>query len=175
VYCVYNGVHQTAVNLLGSLLRKLALQNSTISEDIKSCHRRHSKHGTRPSLDEISRLLHSQVQKFDTVFIVIDALDECPEADQVRKHFVAGVRSLLPDVQVMVTSRHSASIESTFKQATRLEVRAHKVDVQTFIESQMEIRTELSDVLNGHDDVRSTIVATLLEKTHGMSVHYQIL
>jgi hypothetical protein len=173
VYCVYNGIHQTAVNLLGSLLRQLALQNNAMLDDIKSCHKSH--YNSRPSLDEIFRLLHSQVRKFDTVFIVIDALDECPEAGQVRKLFMAQVRSLLPDVQLMVTSRHLASIESTFKQDTRLEVLAHEEDVQSFIESQMAIRTQLSDVLDGHNDVRSTIVATLLEKTHGMSVHHRIL
>jgi hypothetical protein len=172
VYCIYNGIHQTAVNLLGSLLRQLAVQNSAMLDDIKSCHK--NQRDSRPSLEQISRLLHSQVQKYNTVFIVIDALDECPEAGQVRKHFLAEVRRLRPDVQIMVTSRHLPSIESTFSQDKRLEVRAHEEDVQTFIESRMATRTELSDVLYGHDDVRSIIVATLLKKTHGMSVHRRI-
>ena len=172
VYCVYNGIHQTAVNLLGSLLRQLAVQNTAMLDDVKSCHKHHITYGTRPSLDEISRLLHSQVQKFDTVFIVID---ECPEAGQVRKHFMAEVRSLLPDIQLMVTSRHLASIASTFKQDARVDVCAREEDVRTFIELQMAIRTELRDILDGHDDVRSIIVATLLEQTHGMSVHHRIL
>lgn len=172
VYCLYNGAHQTAANLLGSLLQQLALQNDAVKDDIKSCHAHHTRFGTRPTLFEISRLLGMQVQIFDEVFIIIDALDECSEADQVRRDFLTEVRRLLPDIRLMVTSRHLASIESNFKQDTRLEIRAHDQDVRKFIEAQVEQRIELVEVLVGHDDVKSLIVATVLEKTNGMSVNH---
>ncbi|ERF68520.1 hypothetical protein EPUS_05659 [Endocarpon pusillum Z07020] len=168
VYCVYNGAQQTAASLLGSLLKQLALQDNAIMDDIKSCQKQHVRCGTRPSLHEISALLRSQVRNFDEVFIIIDALDECPEADQVRNNFLNGVRSLLPHIQLMVTSRPIASIESMFKEDTQLEIRAHDEDIRTFIESHIQLQKELVDVLEGHDDVQSVIVSTLLEKTNGM-------
>ncbi len=173
VYCLYNGAHQTAVNLLGSLLQQLALQNDALKDDIMSCHTHHTRFGTRPTLFEISRLLGMQVQIFDEVFIIIDALDECSEAGQVRRDFLTEVRRLLPEIRLMVTSRHLASIESNFKQDTRLEIRAHDQDVRKFIEAQVEQRIELVEVLLGHDDVKALIVATVLEKTNGMSVNHQ--
>jgi hypothetical protein len=71
----------------------------------------------------------------------------------------------------MITSRHLASIERTFRQDTRLEIRAHDQDFRKFIEAQVELRTELVDVLEGHGDVKALIVATVLEKTNGMSVN----
>ncbi|KAF7505418.1 hypothetical protein GJ744_000964 [Endocarpon pusillum] len=168
VYCVYNGAQQTAVSLLGSLLKQLALQDNAIMDDIKSCQKQHVRCGTRPSLHEISALLHSQVRNFDEVFIIIDALDECPGVDQARNNFLNGVRSLLPHIQLMVTSRRIPCIESMFKEDTQLEIRAHDEDIRTFIESHIQLQKELVDVLEGHDDVQSVIVSRLLEKTNGM-------
>lgn len=170
VYCVHNGANQTPNNFLGSSLRQLAMQSVAILEDIKSCHKHHTRYRTRPSLNEIARLLRSQVETFDEVFIVIDALDECPEEDQIRKSFVAEVRALLPKVSLMVTSRNMPSIEKMFKHDTRLEIRAQDQDVRKFIKSQMEQRDGLVDLLEGHDDVQSSITATVLEKANGMLV-----
>ncbi|KAF6232153.1 hypothetical protein HO173_009536 [Letharia columbiana] len=168
VFCMHNGANQTASNYLGSSLRQLARQNAAILEDIKSCHRHHTRYETRPSLDEFAKLLRLQVEKFDEVFIVIDALDECPEHDQVRKSFLAEVRALLPKVSLMVTSRDVPSIENMFKHDIRLEIRARDQDIRGFIKSQMEQRDGLVELLEGHSDVQSTIIATVLEKTNGM-------
>ena len=170
VFCVHNSGNQTASNYLGSSLRQLAMQSAAILEDIKSCHRHHTRYETRPSLNEIARLLRSQVEKFDEVFIVIDALDECPEQDQIRKFFLAELRALVPKVSLMVTSRDMPSIENMFKHDIRLEIRAQDQDIRAFIKSQIEQRDGLVDLLEGHNDVRSRIIATVLEKTNGMLV-----
>ena len=173
-YCVHNRENQTANNLLGSSLRQIAMQSVAKLEDIQSCHRHHIQYGTRPSLNEIARLLRSHVEKFDQVFFVIDALDECPEHDQNRKSFVTEVRALLPRVSLMVTSRDMPSIESMFKHDLRLEIRAQDQDIRNFIQSQMEQRDGLFDLLEGHNDVQSSIIATVLEKTNGMLVIQQV-
>lgn len=168
VYCVHNGANQTASDFLGSLLQQFAKQSVAILHEIKSCQLHHTRNETRPFLNEIARLLRLQVEEFEEVFIVIDALDECPEVDQTRRHLLAETRGLLPKVRLMVTSRHLLSIESMFKDDIRLEIRAQEQDVRTFIESQMDQRFELVDLLEGHDDVRSSITATVLDRTNGM-------
>ena len=53
-------------------------------------YRRHSKKQTRPTLGELSKLLQSEVRHISKVFIVIDALDECPESNRTRESFLAG-------------------------------------------------------------------------------------
>ena len=170
VYCVYNGAHHTACNLLGSLLQHLASQSVAVLEFIRSCHDHHASHGTRPDLNEIASLLRTQVERFDEVFIVIDALDECPDLNQTRKNLLAKVRCLLPKARLMITSRHTPSIEKMFKHDTHLEIRAQNQDVREFIKSQLEQRDELVDLLEDHEDVQSSIIATILEKTNGMYV-----
>ena len=146
------------------------MQSVTILEDIKLCYQHHARFGTSASLVEVSRLLRSQVERFDVVFIVIDALDECPEFDQIRKSFLTEVRRLLPRIRLMVTSRQLPSIEGAFKLDTRLEIRAQDQDVRKFIQSQMGQRDELVDILEGHDDLQASITTILVEKTNGMLV-----
>ncbi|KAL8958769.1 MAG: hypothetical protein Q9193_004234 [Seirophora villosa] len=170
VYCVYDRVGHTASDLLANLLKQLALQTVAPLEDITTCHERHSKLGTRPALKEISELLSLQVQRFDEVFIIIDALDECPEADRNRTTFIGEVRGLLPKVRLMVTSRDIPSIEKTFHSDRQLRIRATDQDVKLFVESQIDQEAELSDLLEDHDDVRSMITTTVVEKSRGMSV-----
>ena len=170
IYCVHNGINQTANNFLGSLLRQLATQSAASLKDIKSCYEHHARYGTRPSLNEIVGLLRSQVEGFDELFIVIDALDECPEQDQTRKSFLAQVRALPPKARLMVTSRNVPVIERMFKNDMCIEIRAQDQDIMTFINSQMEQQDEFADLLEDHEEVRSDITATVLDKANGMSV-----
>lgn len=170
VYCVHNGVAQTASNFLGSLLRQLAMQSAASLKDIKSCYEHHARYGTRPSLKEIVGLLRSQVETFDQLFIIIDALDECPEQDQTRKSFFAQVRALPPKARLMVTSRNVPTIEKMFKHDMCIEIRAQDQDIKRFINSQIEQRDEFADLLEDHEELRFDITATVLEKANGMSV-----
>ncbi len=146
------------------------MQSVAVLEDIKQCYHHCKRLRTLPTVKEIARLLRCQVENFDEVFIVIDALDECPEVDQTRKDFLAEVRGLLPKVRIMVTSRQLLSIEGMIKDDIRLDIRAREQDVRKFIESQIEQQEGLVDLLEGHDDVRTMITTKVLEKTNGMLV-----
>lgn len=170
VYCAYDRADYTASRLLASLLKQLALQSDTFLEDIASCHKGHSRFGTPPSSKELSHLLGLQVQRFDEVFIIVDALDECPEADNNRTAFISAARGLLPKVRLMVTSRNIPSIERMFRSDLHLQIRATDPDVKLFIESHIDQQAELSDLLEDHEDVRSMISAKVVEKSNGMSV-----
>ncbi|KAL8648358.1 MAG: hypothetical protein Q9210_005039 [Variospora velana] len=170
VYCAYDRADYTASHLLASLLKQLALQSDAFLEDIASCHKGHSRFGTRPALKELSNLLGLQVQRFREVFIIVDALDECPEADKNRAAFISGLRGLLPKVRLMVTSRNIPSIERMFRSDLHLQIRATDQDVKLFIESHIDQQAELSDLLEDHEDVRSMISAKVVEKSNGMSV-----
>lgn len=147
------------------------MQSATLSNDVKSCYEHHARYGTRPSINETANLLRSQVENFDKVFIVVDALDEFPEIEQTRKTFLAEIRGLLPKVMPLVTSRNVPSIETIFRDDTRLDIRAQDQDIRKFIKSQKDLRDELVALLEGHDDVRSDITQRLLEKTNGISVN----
>lgn len=83
IYCNYKEPNLTAVNLVANMLLQLLRENTEISPEIITLYDTHSKQHTRPSLAECSKLLKSEVRRLSKCFIVVDALDECP--DDIRE------------------------------------------------------------------------------------------
>jgi ankyrin repeat domain-containing protein 50 len=169
VYCSYKEREdQTAVNLTASLLQQLVQRGPVISNDIVSLYRHHSKMQTRPTLDELSKLLQLEVRRFSKAFIVIDALDECPESKGTRDSFVAEIRKLQPIAHVMVTSRHISTIEREFEKAARVEIRASGEDVRRYLEGRIENEGRLIRLVKADLALQETILNTIVENAKGM-------
>ena len=92
----------------------------------------HATHNTRPSLDEIFSALQSVLTLYSTVYVIIDALDECPDKDGTRSQLLAKLRDLQrkTDLHLMTTSRLIPDIVQEFDGMPMLEVRASDADVQ---------------------------------------------
>jgi hypothetical protein len=67
---------QKPTDLLLSLLKQLLQERPSVPESVKILYERHNDKRTRPSFDEISKVLLSIVVDYSRTFIVIDALDE---------------------------------------------------------------------------------------------------
>lgn len=139
-----------------------------LSGDIESLYNHHSGLRTRPSLREYTGLLQSHIDRFSNVFIVVDALDECSEHDGVRDTFLAQLRSLLPNVRLLVTSRHIASLDQAFDASTRLEIRANDEDVATYLQLRIEEQALLRSHIKADPNLKDTIIDTIIDKANGM-------
>ena len=73
------------------------------------------------------------------MYVVIDALDECPDSNGTRRQFLAQLQDLQTktDLRLMVTSRHIPEIIIKFRGALMLEVRANDEDVRRFMAGQI--------------------------------------
>ncbi|KAH8781602.1 hypothetical protein BGZ57DRAFT_977207, partial [Hyaloscypha finlandica] len=77
VYCNYQPQQeQKPADLLSSLLKQLAQKQPAMLIDVKNLYEHHRGKGTRPSIDDIIRVLDSAIRLYSRVFIIIDALDE---------------------------------------------------------------------------------------------------
>jgi len=95
---------QTLVNLLSSLLKQLVEHHNSnrISAEIKNLYLKARE--ARPQIKEIDELLRSSLKDFKRVFIVVDALDECPEDLRIElSRRLHAIRS--KEVSLMVTQR----------------------------------------------------------------------
>jgi len=169
IYCSYKEPNQTAINLIGSLLRQLIHAQSTIPDDIVRLYRYHLHQQTRPRLAEYSKLLQSEVRRFSKAFIIIDALDECSESDGIRG-LLPEVQKLLPDIYLLVTSRHIGNIERGFEGVNRLEIRASDADVKDYLNARIEQDPQLARHIKADPTLRYTILNTIIQKTNGMYV-----
>lgn len=120
MYCTYrNRLEQTPIRLLASLLKQLLQKRGFIPEGLKKLYEHHIHKSTFPALDKVSKILHSEMDRYSKVFIVIDALDECADDDRAREILLSELNALQTThpMNSMVTSRPILKIEQKFQKA----------------------------------------------------------
>ena len=95
VYCNYKlQKEQNTNSLMAAILKQLVQARPSIIEPVDQLYKQRANRGTKPSADEILGALQSVLTKFSTVFVIIDALDECPDNDGTRRQFLAQLQDL---------------------------------------------------------------------------------
>jgi hypothetical protein len=138
IFCNYRSkLEQTPVNLIASLLKQLSQARYNIPDNLKCLYGQHIYKQTRPTLDEVSRILQSEIRNYSRVFLVIDALDEC--LDDNRQIVLSKIRAIQAagSISLMATSRPIPKVTQGFHQSVQLEIRASDEDVRRYIEGQM--------------------------------------
>lgn len=171
MYCIYNATGQTVNNLLASLLEQLCRQQGSEVQEIEELYALHVRNKTRPSVPELSRSLQNQVRRFGKVFIVIDALDECPENDRTREVFLGELRKLPSNIRILVTSRPNTLIEYAFAGASRLDIYAHDDDVRRHVVARLDTQSLLAKHVTADPSLQDAIISKILEKSQGMYVN----
>jgi ATP/maltotriose-dependent transcriptional regulator MalT len=163
IYCNYKEqAEQTVANLVASLLKQLIQGSHANFDKVHSLYARHRKRNSRPSLEELSRALESEIRTYSKVFVVVDALDECREDDETRAKLQNLLQSLPSNVNLMVTSRFLPLMAGNVPGAEILLIRATDEDVKTYIESRIALAPR--HIKN----LRETIVSKLIENFDGM-------
>ena len=164
IYCNYKeqDVH-TASNLVASLLRQMVQNSRAISDNVRSFYKYHQNRDTRPTLDEFTHALQSEIRPYTKIFVVVDALDECSEGNDTRANILKALRSLGRTVNLVVTSRDLPSIASEFQDAKCLSIYAHNDDMRRYIEGRIA-RTPRRHLKT----LQETIVSKIIENVKGM-------
>jgi len=165
LYCNFRRQNeQKAEELLASLLKQLAREHSATPPILKALYDWHKIKQTRPSFDEISKALQSVTVMYSTVFIVIDALDECQVSDGCRTRLLSEIFNLQikNGASIFVTSRFIPDITKTFQGSLSVEIRASEEDLQKYLDGRIlksesvvlkscreEIKTEITKAVNG--------------------------
>jgi len=139
VYCNYKAQgEQNTTSLLAAVLKQLVQMRPSTIEPVEQLRRTHTNKGTKPSLENIFGALQSVLMEFSTVYIVVDALDECQDSDGTRRQFLAQLQVLQvgSDLRLMITSRFIPDLVNRLREALTLEVRANNEDVRRFIAGQ---------------------------------------
>jgi hypothetical protein len=153
----------SAVDLLGSLLKQL-LQETDISPAIHNHYTKHNGRATRPSFDEISHLLISESRKFSKLYMVIDALDECPTGADTKDKVLSVLRQL-PTLHLVITSRPHVDVTSDLD-AVRLDLYAHEQDMEAFIRDRIEVEKYLKRYVD--EDFKGIFINEIVKKSAGM-------
>ena len=166
-------------NLLPSLLVQLAEHSIPCCDIISRAYSAHGK-GTQPPSDEVltnclTNMLSATSQH--PIYIILDALDECPDTSGVRsprervlnliKHLV---NLRLPNLHICATSRPEIDIRIRLEPLTSLRVSlhdqaGHKEDIAKYISSEVDI---IANDKRWREDDKKLVIETLSEKADGM-------
>ncbi|KAJ7080054.1 hypothetical protein C8R44DRAFT_653911, partial [Mycena epipterygia] len=152
------------LDLLASLWRQLVL-GKPIGSNVYQLYARHREPRTRPSLAAAHSVLWSTIAEYSQVFLLVDALDEYPEAQ--RDDLLWNLSMLGPRVNLLVTSRPHISINHIPAFET-LEIRAREVDIRTYLEGRIMKSLRLSKHIQNSPDLGEAMEARIVQCSDGM-------
>ncbi|VDB88497.1 unnamed protein product [Peniophora sp. CBMAI 1063] len=154
-----------------SLAASLVFQLAACSEACQGYLQRQQT-TTSPTYDELLVMLSNLMKLAGHVFIVIDALDECPEQERDRGsarflEHLCELDSNEKDFHLLVTSRPEADIWVLMSSVTHIlslnDARQHQEDVSAFIASRLD-----RDEHHWAPDVKDKIRKALITRSNGM-------
>lgn len=116
---------------------------------------------SRPSPSEINNALRTIVLQFSSVFIVVDALDECrgPEGPEKLLEGLVGLQ-WVDGIKLFITSRPDPQILSMFRSCVRRDISAAEGDVLKYIDGRLPyMRYRLDDQQTLQESIRKTILS----------------
>jgi ankyrin repeat domain-containing protein 50 len=167
-YCDYqNQSQQSALAIISSFVRQLVQMTGKNFSPLQELHETLTAKGNvKPTLNDVEKLLISICGRFDKVYIVIDALDECNLAQRKLLFPILPVLQRA-SISILTTSRpHAQDLERALKDHVKLEVCASELDIQRYVNDQVEQDEDLEDLLT--DELKQKTVSTLVDKSNGM-------
>lgn len=161
------------VACLASLVAQLYSHLSTFPPHIGQFYERCNLGKLRPSLDELTGILFEVIECLDHVFIVIDALDECPKDGErdLLLNILSNLKSrTLDNLHVLVTSRREPDIEECIVPlltAQPISLQGSEVDwdIQSHISSVLATDPKLK---KWSDEIKQEIETALTQGANGM-------
>lgn len=159
---------QTPVNLMASLLQQLVSQNPEYVSDLKALYSKHVRDNTRPDVGEISKLLQCVIWSFPKVFIIIDALDECSDTDDVRFILLTELRNFKSRMCLLILSRPIPRLEVGLEDAVRMHAQASESDIKNYLEQRLASVATLQKHFVDEPSLKETIISRITQKIKGM-------
>ncbi|KAI9684320.1 MAG: hypothetical protein M1822_005793 [Bathelium mastoideum] len=164
LFCSYKAhVLQNASNLLAAMLKQLVIGRSDLADPVVHMYKR----GSRPALDELMQALKLICSGYSTTYMVVDALDECPNTDGVRSYLIDKMRELQAssNVRLLATSRPIPEVVKYFPSDPQLEVRASEEDIMCFVASQIQ---RLPSCIQRSEELKNAVKTRIVEAVDGM-------
>ena len=173
---------QTRQDLLHSLVTQLSSQSNRCFDTLIRLYFSHEKGGKRPGEDALIQCLKEMLTLVTLlgqhpVYIIIDALDECPETSEIpspREQVLDLLKELvelsLPNLHLCVTSRPEIDIHHALEPLTPLHVSIHeesgqKKDIVDYVTSVVQSDSRMQ---RWRDEDKQLVIQTLSERADGM-------
>ncbi len=164
---------QTYEQALRSLLVQLCSRSSVALRVLQELHRRHEREQRTPTSEELAMSLKEVLGALPQTFIVLDALDECPERGELL-NFLKTVAGQKVDNNIIVTSRGLADVTEAMDYVGARRVVLQRELVDRDIEAYVRTRLRVDKALKWPLNVQREIEQCLTQGAQGMYVSLNI-
>ena len=182
-YCDFrDGRKKELRGLLSSFLVQLYHQSDSYFDIISKFYSEHDKGSRPPSDDALAGCLKDllELPGLAPVYLIVDALDECPNPSVVRsprakvlsliEELVKNIKNKIQNLRMCVTSRPEPDIKDVLDSLKPHSISLHdesgqKTDIEDYIKSVINTRPKKGVWKEEH---RKLAIDVLLEKSNGM-------
>jgi hypothetical protein len=125
-----------------------------------------------PGPDELESILLASIRSCSKVYLLVDALDECPEDQETRQSVLARIERLTqdaPNLRILVTSREldriRKSMEALTAEPLRVITNAVDEDIQNYLAKEVSRDRSLCEL---SPEMRNLIESTIASQADGM-------
>lgn len=172
-YCNYKRQQdQTPARILSALIRQLFQERSPVPDEVQQLYELYHKRKTRPSLAELSVVLHTLVTSYRKVTMVIDALDEYSNDEYQRDKFLDQLLKLQTlasqNTNILVTSRAIPEVTERFVDNIHIEVSASTEDIEVYLSQRIKEICRSRAFLKKDQELQEQVKQHIVKAAGGM-------
>ncbi|KAL7785777.1 ankyrin repeat-containing domain protein [Trichoderma afarasin] len=176
-YTFSDAKRQESDGMLASLIKQVCCHRPNIPNSVNDLDE-YQKKGMRPSTEELQNSFISTLRGFTNVYIVIDALDECPNINTQREelmeilHYI--LDSNLDNLHLFCTSRKESDIDDSlrpqFSKPGRgeLNISSHLQEIERDIGEYIDSTFTNTKYSSWPIHIKAEVRRVLIEKSDGM-------
>jgi hypothetical protein len=171
---------QSISNPLSSTILQLLSQRADIPKHILDAYKKSARGTLQPSINDPLEMFHEALNAFEDIYLVIDALGECPKAEQSREHLLEILDKVIgwkeEPLHLLITSRRETDIQDPLSNyASELqnyfsiivEEDNLDLDIQAFLRSSLNSRS----FRRWNEELKTDAISTLSGRAQGMYEH----
>lgn len=172
---------QESDGMLASLIKQVCCHRPNIPDSVNDLSE-YKKKGMRPSTEELQNSFISTLRGFTNVYIIIDALDECPNINTQREelmeilHYI--LDSNLNNLHLFCTSRKESDIDVSLRRQlsepgrATLDISSHLKEIERDIGEYIDSTLTNAKYSSWPIHIKAEVRKALIEKSDGMYVFY---
>lgn len=168
VYCDFRRRNQEPTALLANIWTQLILQRDLSKTEVAQLEDDLYARRVKLSAAQLNGLVEKEFTdgKFQRMFVVVDALDECNEAQ--REVLLDHVSRLYPWANVLITSRVMGSDLERFTDVRILRIISAEADMHAYIKTRITNSRKLAENVKRKQDLEEEIVRIVSERAQGL-------
>ena len=166
--------NQTVPRILANIVRQLLEHLQNIPREVQSLYdaRVINESHKMETTEQWIALIELLCKSFRRTFLIVDALDECPEFDdhsnEVRAKMASSLLALSRVSYVFVTSRPNVDVASKIPGCITLEIRAKDSDLRAYLRARKTDHKALKRIVDQDPALEKHLEDTICRKSNGM-------